>query len=156
MTFKFNQNEYTIVLAGQIYNINTLKAEILTKKHKLESNSDTEILLKAYICFGTKVVTKLNGICSFAIWDKQNKTIFIARDHLGLMPLYYCTVNETFIFSTDLKAILKHSFWRKNLSVVNPSPYQEHNPHFAKTIFKNIYKLAPANSMIYKERYNKI
>ena len=104
MTF----NEYVIVFAGQIYNIDILKAEILAHNLKLETSSDTEILLKSYICFGSKVVNKLSGIFSFAIWNKKSKTLFMARDTLGIMPFYYCKINDTFIFSTDIKAILSH------------------------------------------------
>lgn len=150
MTF----NEYVIVFAGQIYNIDILKAEILAHNLKLETSSDAEILLKSYICFGSKVVNKLNGIFSFAIWNKKNKTLFMARDTLGIMPFYYCKINDTFIFSTDIKAILSHPSFLNNISIITLPSNEE--KHFKKTIFKNIYELFPSYSMAYKDRNIKV
>lgn len=150
MTF----NEYVIVFAGQIYNIDILKAEILAHNLKLETSSDTEILLKSYICFGSKVVNKLSGIFSFAIWNKKSKTLFMARDTLGIMPFYYCKINDTFIFSTDIKAILSHPSILNNISIITLPSNEE--KYFNKTIFKNIYELSPAYSMTYKNRNIKV
>lgn len=146
MTF----NEYVIVFAGQIYNIDILKAEILSHNLKLETSSDTEILLKSYICFGSKVVNKLSGIFSFAIWNKKSKTLFMARDTLGIMPFYYCKINDTLIFSTDIKAILSHPSFLNNISIITLPSNEE--KHFNKTIFKNIYELSPSYSATYENR----
>lgn len=146
MTF----NEYVIVFAGQIYNIDILKTEILSHNLKLETSSDTEILLKSYICFGSKVVNKLSGIFSFAIWNKKSKTLFMARDTLGIMPFYYCKINDTLIFSTDIKAILSHPSFLNNISIITLPSNEE--KHFNKTIFKNIYELSPSYSITYENR----
>lgn len=146
MTF----NEYVIVFAGQIYNIDILKTEILSHNLKLETSSDTEILLKSYICFGPKVVNKLSGIFSFAIWNKKSKTLFMARDTLGIMPFYYCKINDTLIFSTDIKAILSHPSFLNNISIITLPSNEE--KHFNKTIFKNIYELSPSYSATYENR----
>ena len=150
MTF----NEYVIVFAGQIYNIDILKAEILAHNLKLETSSDTEILLKSYICFGSKVVNKLSGIFSFAIWNKKSKTLFMARDTLGIMPFYYCKINDTLIFSTDIKAILSHPSFFNNISIITLPSNEE--KHFNKTIFKNIYELSQSYSMTYQNRNIKV
>lgn len=150
MTF----NEYVIVFAGQIYNIDILKAEILAHDLKLETSSDTEILLKSYICFGSKVVNKLSGIFSFAIWNKKSKTLFMARDTLGIMPFYYCKINDTLIFSTDIKAILSHPSFFNNISIITLPSSEE--KHFNKTIFKNIYELSQSYSMTYQNRNIKV
>lgn len=150
MTF----NEYVIVFAGQIYNIDILKAEILAHDLKLETSSDTEILLKSYICFGSKVVNKLSGIFSFAIWNKKSKTLFMARDTLGIMPFYYCKINDTLIFSTDIKAILSHPSFFNNISIITLPSNEE--KHFNKTIFKNIYELSQSYSMTYQNRNIKV
>lgn len=152
MTYKYNSNEYTIVFVGQIYNVATLKEKLISKGFSFDTYSDTEILLKSYICFGQKVTSRLNGIFSFAIWDKNNKTIFIARDHLGIMPLYYCLYENIFLFSTDIKAILKHPLFSTNIAITNPLSYKKTNLHYSKTAFDNIYELSPANSLFYKER----
>ena len=150
MTF----NEYVIVFAGQIYNIDILKAEILAHNLKLETSSDTEILLKSYICFGSKVVNKLSGIFSFAIWNKKSKTLFMAGDTLGIMPFYYCKINDTLIFSTDIKAILSHPSFLNNISIITLPSNEE--KHFNKTIFKNIYELSQSYSMTYQNRNIKV
>ena len=151
MTFSFNKTEYTIVFAGQIYNIGYLKEELISQNFELETHSDTEILLKSYIYLGESIVSKLNGIFSFAIWNNKSKNIFIARDQLGIMPLYYYKTNDIFIFSTDIKAILKHSLIFNNISIEKYPLNSNTDSHIAKTIFNNIYELLPANSMLYQK-----
>lgn len=74
----------------------------------LSGYSDTEVLLKAFINYGTNVLHRLNGIFSFAIWNDKKKELFLARDHFGIKPLYYTIVNNTIIFASEIKAIFEH------------------------------------------------
>lgn len=74
----------------------------------MNGDSDTEILLKAFIHYGTNIVQKLNGIYSFAVWNEKKEELFLARDHFGIKPLYYTIINDTIIFATEIKAILEH------------------------------------------------
>lgn len=108
MSETFNENTYTIIYNGQIYNTKELREELLEAGFTFNGHCDTEILLKAFILYGPALLPRLNGIFAFAIWDSKNEELFIARDHFGVKPLYYTLVDNTFIFASETKAILKH------------------------------------------------
>ena len=74
----------------------------------LNGYSDTEVLLKAFIHFGTSILKRLNGIFSFAIWNDKEKELFLVRDHFGIKPLYYTFVDDTIVFASEIKALLKY------------------------------------------------
>lgn len=74
----------------------------------MNGNSDREILLKAFIEFGTSIFYRLNGVFSFAIWNDKKKELILVRDHFGIKPLYYTVTDNTLVFSTEIKAILSH------------------------------------------------
>lgn len=151
MTYKYHENTYTIVYNGQLYNTKELKEELIQNGFTIETNSDTEILLKSFICFGENVVSKLNGIFAFAIWNSNEKRLFIARDHLGVKPLYYTIFNHHFIFSSEVKAILKFTGIEPKLDNQGICELFGIGPaHTAGlTAFKNIYELKPANCLAY-------
>ncbi len=92
-----------ITFNGEIYNYVELKKEL---GGKYKSGSDTEVILKAYKKWGNKCVERFNGIFAFAIWDENKKTLFCARDHLGVKPFYYCLKNGVFYFGSEIKALL--------------------------------------------------
>ena len=97
----------TIVFNGEIYNFLELK-EVLDKLgYEFNTNSDTEILLQAYVEWGENCVEKLNGQFSFAIWDRDNEELFLARDHYGIKPLYYAEYDGGLVFASEIKSIKK-------------------------------------------------
>lgn len=153
MTFSYNNNKYTIVYNGQLYNSDEMREELEQNGFCFETHSDTEVLLKAYIHFKENIVNKLNGIFSFAIWDSKNKELFMARDHFGVKPFYYSIVNNNFVFATEIKAILKFSDMRVRLDKQGICELFGIGPaHTAgTTVFKDIYELKPANCAIYNE-----
>ena len=108
MSYTVNENTYTIVYNGQIYSSNELRNLLIQKGFDFKGHSDTEVLLKSYIYFGKDVLKHLNGIYAFAIWNQNEKELFLARDHFGIKPLYYTIRNGNFIFASEIKAILKH------------------------------------------------
>ncbi len=108
MTRIVNENEYTIVYNGEIYNAEPLKAELISKGYKFETTSDTEIILFAYIEYGTEAVKMLNGIFAFAIWDDCIKKLFLFRDRCGIKPLFYSLKRNTIVFASEIKALFKH------------------------------------------------
>src|SRR3989338_9902689 len=101
-----------IVFNGEIYNFKELKKE-LANFYNFKTLSDTEVILAAYKKWGPEAVKKFNGIFTFAIWDKTKEELFLARDHVGLKPLYYFLDAGKFIFSSEIKAILEHDVPRK-------------------------------------------
>lgn len=153
MTYEYNGNKYVIAYNGQIYNTKELKKELNNNKIPIESHSDTEILLKSYILHKDDVINKLNGIYAFAIWDENNKSLFLARDHFGVKPLYYTIFNNTLVFASEVKALFKYPGIEPILDEQGISELFGIGPAHTNgiTAFKNIYELKPANYMIYNE-----
>ena len=153
MTFKYEGNTYVIVYNGQIYNTKELKETLKQNNITLESYSDTEILLKAYVLYKEDIVNHLNGIFAFAIWDEKNKSIFMARDHFGVKPLFYTILNNDFIFSSEVKAFLKYPGIEPVLDKQGICELFGVGPAHTNgiTAFKNIYELKPANYILYNE-----
>lgn len=102
-------NVYTIVYNGELYNTADLRRELNAYGCTFQSNnSDTEILLLAYMYWGPACVDKLNGIFAFAIWDEESQSLFMARDRLGVKPLFYTQSGQGLLFASELKALLVH------------------------------------------------
>lgn len=109
ISLKINSNTYTIVYSGNIYNFKDIKNILLMNGFTFESEvTDEELILKAYIYYGKEICNFLNGVFSFAIWNENEKELFISRDRFGIKPLYYCMRNGNFIFASEIKALLKH------------------------------------------------
>lgn len=102
-----NDGQYVIIFNGEIYNHSEVRAILTAKGSEFSSHSDTETLLYGYIHFGEKIVQMLNGIFAFAIFDKKKKELFIARDKIGVKPLYYYYSKDSFVFSSQIKTIQK-------------------------------------------------
>ena len=100
-----NEKRYSVVFNGEIYNFVELKRELVKLGYKFESNSDTEVLLNAFIEWKDQCVLKFNGMWAFAIWDSYSKELFLSRDRFGKKPLFYSEINGKFIFASEMKAI---------------------------------------------------
>lgn len=147
----FNKDKSLVIVAnGEIYNFQQIKKDLIKKGHQFYSRTDTEVALHAYEEYGPKCLELFNGIFALAIWDKNKQELFLARDRLGVKPLYYYWQNNQFIFSSEIKAILEHQIQREvNLDSFNhyfrlgfvPQPL---------TMFKNIFKLPSAHYLILK------
>jgi asparagine synthase (glutamine-hydrolysing) len=151
---------YIIVYNGELYNFKEIKAEL--GEYEFFSNSDTEVILCAYAKWGVKCLQKFNGIFSFAIWDKEKKELFLARDQFGVKPLYYYYEGGKFIFSSEAKAIFEHSVARElNLHALN-NYFRFLYVLGPETMWNSIKKLPPANYAVLKngslmiERYFKL
>lgn len=101
-------DRFVIVYNGEIYNFQILRAELLALGFNFKTSSDTEVVLKAYEAWGTSCFQRLNGMFALAIFDKQEKELLIARDPLGIKPLYIYNSSELLVFSSEIKAILAH------------------------------------------------
>ncbi|MFQ5822469.1 MAG: asparagine synthase (glutamine-hydrolyzing) [bacterium] len=137
-----------IVFNGEIYNHLELRQELKKKGHKFQTRADTEAIVHAYEEYGEDCPKKLNGMFGFAIWDQRNQTLFLARDRLGIKPLYYYHDSKMFVFASELKSILQiQDIPRKvDLRALDiyltfeyiPSPF---------SIFKDIAKLPPGHTL---------
>ena len=102
--FEDSSGRYVLVFNGEIYNYQEVKR--LLPEYPFSTTSDTEVLLAAYIKWGKDCLSHFNGMFAFGIWDKQDKTLFIARDRLGVKPLYYYANDAHFIFGSEIRALL--------------------------------------------------
>lgn len=144
-----------IVYNGEIYNFKEIRTKLEKKGHRFKSNTDTEVVLHAYEQYGKRCVGLFNGMFAFAIWDSKKKELFLARDRIGIKPLYYY-FKDKLIFSSEIKAILKHNIKKEvNKNALNDFLAFKYIPG-PETILKNIYKLQPGHILTYKKGKIKI
>lgn len=137
-----------ITYNGEVYNFPNLRIELEALGYKFHSQTDTEVILKAYQQWGEDCVYKLNGMFAFAIWDKNLKKLFIARDRFGIKPLYYSYKNNTLVFASEIKSLLEHPEISSNLSVEALNEYFSFQNIFSDlTLFDGI-KMLPAASIL--------
>ena len=96
---------YRIVYNGEVYNYREIRPALESRGHRFHSNSDTEVVLKAYAEYGPAMLERLNGMFAFAIWDEQERQLFLGRDRLGVKPLYYAVGGDKFYFASEEKAL---------------------------------------------------
>ena len=108
MVYREGDNTYTITYNGEIYNFHELRHELERYGHTFRTRSDTEVILHAYAKWGEACVERLNGIFAFGIWDEQKQQLLLARDHLGVKPLFYAQRGGGILFASELKALLAH------------------------------------------------
>lgn len=143
---------FTLMLNGEIYNYLELRQQLLFKGYKFRTFSDTEVLLNLYIEYGTAVVDHLNGMFAIAIYDNVEKTLFIARDHFGVKPLYYYQGDGHFVFGSEIKALLKHPAVKTAVDQDSLYEYLTFQMVLKKhTLFDGILKLEPASYMVVKD-----
>lgn len=102
----FSKKESTIIFNGEIYNHEALRDELIAKGHEFKTGSDTEVLLTSYLEYGKSAVKDFRGMFAFVIYDENTNTIFGARDHFGIKPLYYTENDEYIAFSSEYKALM--------------------------------------------------
>lgn len=107
-----SDGNYWIVYNGEIYNYREIAAELRANGINLQSNSDTEVLINAYAVWGERCLDKLNGMFAFAIWDRHNRSLFCARDRIGIKPFYYTIQNNQFIFASDIKTLIASKLYK--------------------------------------------
>jgi asparagine synthase (glutamine-hydrolysing) len=137
-----------VIFNGEIYNFVELREELEALGHVFKTRSDTEVILHAYEQWGKDCVSRFNGMFAFALWDSIERELFLARDHLGIKPLYYVNVGSRLLFGSEIKALLQDPGCPREVDVQAlaelftfryvPSP---------KTMFKGIFKLPPGHWM---------
>lgn len=140
----------TIVYNGEIYGYHLLRKE-LEKKYEFVSNSDTEVILNAYLEYGDAFVDKIDGMFAIAIYDQNVMQLKLFRDRIGIKPLYYYYSDENFAFSSELKALTKACTtidFKIDYTAIYDYLYYQYIPE-PKTMYQNCYKLPPAHKLIY-------
>jgi len=136
---------FTLVFNGEIYNYQEIRRE-LGGVYQFETKTDTEALLVSYIRWGEKCLEKLNGMFVFAVWDREKKELFIARDRLGVKPLYFATKDDTFYFASEIKSILACSNFERRLNKQALLDYLSYRYVLGDgTMFENIFSVLPGH-----------
>jgi len=116
---------YHLTFNGEIYNFRDLRSELEAEGEHFQSHSDTEVLLRLYIKQGRAMVSRLRGMFAFAIWDEEERSVFLARDPFGIKPLYYSAVGECLVFASKLQAIRRSGLVKNTLEPRALQPYFE-------------------------------
>ena len=146
--FLTQDQRYTIVYNGEIYNYRELRTKI--PEYEFRSNSDTEVVLAAYFKWGVDCLSRFNGMFAFAIWDSYDKTLFVARDRMGIKPLYYCH-NDHFIFGSEIRSLISSGLIPKKTSYQSISEFLTYQTvHAPHTIVDKVFQLRAGNYGIVK------
>ncbi|MDF1683530.1 MAG: asparagine synthase (glutamine-hydrolyzing) [Legionellaceae bacterium] len=147
------QRTACIVFNGEIYNYKALRDELVALGYTFTSEGDAEVIVNLYLHYGVACLEKLNGIFAFALWDTRSSELFLARDPLGVKPLYYSETKDGFYFSSEMKSLLVHpniarelnhdAIFRSLVFLWSPGP---------ETVLKNIFKLEPGTYLRIKDR----
>lgn len=145
------KNTMAIVFNGEIYNYQELREELIKLGHTFKTKSDTEVILHGYEEYKEEVLNKLRGMFAFVIYDIENKKLFGARDFFGIKPFYYATMDDTFIFGSEVKAFLEHPDFKieENKDLLENYLTFQFTPG-NDTLFKNVYHLQPGHYFTYE------
>jgi len=137
-----------ITYNGEIYNYAELREELIAKGHVFKTSSDTEVIVHLYEDAGEDCVRKLRGMFAFAIWDQRNDTLFVARDRLGIKPLYYWAGSDTFAFSSEIRGLLEIPSVERRLNLRALHDYLTFRyPVAPQTMFDGVFKLPPGHTL---------
>jgi asparagine synthase (glutamine-hydrolysing) len=142
-----------IVFNGEIYNFQELRTFLQKKGHTFRTLTDTEVILHLYEEFGSECVQHLNGIFAFAIWDNGRQELILARDRMGIKPLYYTETAGQLIFASEMKSMLVHPGVRRDIDLIALNEYLsfEYVPS-PRTIMRNIFRLEPGHVLRFGAR----
>ncbi|WP_418222677.1 asparagine synthase (glutamine-hydrolyzing) [Clostridium isatidis] len=148
-----NGKKYVLVYNGELYNTEDLRRELLDYGFSFEGYSDTEVLLMSYIRWGIDAIRKFNGIFAFAIYDEKEKRVVLARDAMGVKPLFYSNVNKTFIFASEIKALFKHPYIEPIVDKDGLAELFALGPAVlpGRSVYKNIEEVKPGEYVIVSE-----
>lgn len=148
----YNEDKTKVIcFNGEIYNFQELREDLKKQGHIFKTNSDTEVILHGFEEYGEKVVSKLRGMFAFVIWDIEKKEMFGARDYFGIKPFYYADMNGTFMFASEIKSLLEHPNFHKEVNKEALKPYLTFQfSALEETFFKGVFKLKPGHFFTYK------
>jgi asparagine synthase (glutamine-hydrolysing) len=142
---------------GEIYNFRELRRELEGLGHKFRSDTDAEVIIYAYIEWGRECLARFNGMFAFALWDERDETLLIARDRLGIKPLYYTDTPAGFAFASEIKAILAIPGVERAVDFAALDQFMTFlwTPD-PKTVFRGVHKLPPAHYLIYRNGHAEV
>ncbi len=145
--------EYVIVYNGELYNTDDIRAELISLGHSFKTHADTEVVLKAFIQWREDALKRFNGIFGFAIWEAKKKSLFIARDKLGVKPLFYGLFGDKLLFASEIKGILCNPIAKPRVNTSGIAEIMLIGPGRTSGfgVFENIYELKPGECGYFKD-----
>jgi len=152
----FNENkDICVIFNGEIYNFKELRKELEKKSHKFKSDTDTEVIVHAYEEYGEKCLALFNGMFAFALYDGKKKKILLARDRMGVKPLYFTFSNKVLYFASEIKSLLENKRIKREINYRALHDFLTFRCNStSETMFKGIYKLAPGYYLTYDFKKN--
>jgi asparagine synthase (glutamine-hydrolysing) len=148
MPMKSRDGRYWITYNGEVYNFADLRSELEAAGHRFRSHTDTEVVLNAYVAWGSACVERFNGMFAFAIWDGERSELFLARDRFGVKPLYYADLGRVFLFGSEIKSLLEHDALTARLSLPHLLEYFTFQNVFTDgTLFADVRMLPPGHHL---------
>src|SRR5437667_2789226 len=146
--FVSHDTRFVITFNGEIYNFKALREELTQRGTMFRTNSDTEVLVESFREWGDRCVDRLSGMFAFAIWDKEARRLFCTRDRAGEKPFYYAMLGDSFIFASELKALLLWPGFRKEIDYTAVVDFLSFGfVAEPKSIWKQCLKLPPGYSL---------
>jgi asparagine synthase (glutamine-hydrolysing) len=145
MSHQANGHTYAITYNGEIYNFRELRSELERCGHTFHTRSDTEVLLHAYIEWGEACVRRLNGIFAFGLWDEQKQQLLLARDHLGVKPLFYAQRGSAILFGSELKVLLAHPSVEPEIDTLGLAAIFGFRRAPGSGVFRDVHELRPGH-----------
>ncbi len=143
--------ENWIVFNGEIYNYIELKKELQALGYNFTTNTDTEVVVNLYHAFGDEFLQKLNGQFAIAIWNRKHKSLFLARDRVGIRPLFYTEINNNIVFGSEIKSFLHYPHFKSKLSTKRLVDYFTFwSNHPSHTVFEGVYEVPPGHFYKFK------
>ena len=151
MTYAVAGDVFTICYNGELYNTDEIRNNLESRGYNFFSHSDTEVVLKAYCEYREKCVEYFNGIFSFAVWEHGSKKLFVARDRMGVKPLFYSICKSGFVFASEIKSLLEHPEIEAQMDLRSLCEIMLIGPGRTPGcgVFKNISEIRPAHYAIY-------
>jgi asparagine synthase (glutamine-hydrolysing) len=141
-----------LVFNGEVYNFREIRDDLIARGHVFQSNTDSEVIIHLYEDEGEACVERLRGMFAFAIWDRSKRTLFLARDRVGVKPLHYSLVGNTLVFASEIKSLLQHTAIKREVNTEAISDFLSFGyvPDPASA-FRGIEKLQPGHTLTFKE-----
>ena len=149
----YNEDENLVLnFNGEIYNHKELRKELINLGHEFYTETDSEVLIHGFEEWGVNLLNKLRGMFGFAIWNREDQSLFIARDFFGIKPMHYTQFGDTFIYASEIKSILKHPMFEKKFNYNALDKYLSFQYSVPpETFFEGVYCLLPGHYLFYKD-----
>lgn len=157
--FMSQDGRYALVYNGELYNYRELKLELQRAQHGsgqlpyfFKTNTDTEVILAAYLRWGIECLQRFNGMFAFAIWDTEEQRLLVVRDRLGVKPLYYHFKHNVLSFASEIRSLMRSDFTEKKASAASLAEYMQYGTvHAPNTILEDLFMLMPGTILEYKQ-----